>query len=233
VADGSICSRREQRFYRHCPRYKGRCASASAGAAICKNFWCASGAYHCRESASASPTLRCARFGPAPSYAEKSAIQNRISFLYNEHVAPQSRTYQEGEVSHEKMRARRRLLQALHSKDPEAIKQAKADAIKAGYSNAAVGAIGRTPSDVFLFSKLPEADQQAILRQANKEEFERYTGHAHMKLRRPMRGERAGNQAEGRHLHRRLRQGQRRLPSCGKLTLCDADLLTFGRIVNG
>jgi hypothetical protein len=61
----------------------------------------------------------------------------------------------------------------------------------------AVNAIGRTPSDVFLFSKLPEADQQAILRQANKDEFERYIGHAHMKLRKPMRDERVGNQAEG------------------------------------
>jgi hypothetical protein len=80
-------------------------------------------------------------------------------------------------------------------RDPEAIKQAKADAIKAGYSNTAVGAIGRTPSDVFLFSKLPEADQKAILRQANKDEFERYIGHAHMKLRKPMRDERVGNQA--------------------------------------
>jgi hypothetical protein len=135
-------------------------------------------------------------FGPAPAYAERSAIQNRISFLYNQHVAPQSRTYQEGEISHEKMRARTRLLQALHSKDPEAIKQAKADAIKAGYSTEAVNAIGRTPSDVFLFSKLPEADQQAILRQANKEEFERYIGHAHMKLRAPMREERAGKRTE-------------------------------------
>jgi hypothetical protein len=113
-----------------------------------------------------------------------------------EHVAPKSRTYQEGDVSHEKMRARTRLLQALHSKDPEAIKQAKAEAIKTGYSVAAVGAIGRTPSDVFLFSKLPEADQEAILRQANKEEFERYIGHAHMKLRKPMRDERAGKQVE-------------------------------------
>src|SRR5260370_36089089 len=94
------------------------------------------------------------------------------------------------------MLARTRLLQALHSKDPEAIKQAKADAIKAGYSNAAVGAIGRTPSDVFLFSKLPEADQQTILRQANKDEFERYIGHAHMQLRQPMRDERAGKQPE-------------------------------------
>src|SRR5258707_228622 len=104
--------------------------------------------------------------------------------------------YQEGEVSHEKMRARTRLLAALHSKDPEAIKQAKADAIKAGYSNAAVGAIGRTPSDVFLFSKLPEADQQVILRQANAEEFLRYIRHAHMKLSGSMLDERTGKHVE-------------------------------------
>jgi len=89
-----------------------------------------------------------------------------------------------------------RLLGCTCRGDPEAIKQAKADAIKAGYSNATVGAIGRTPSDVFLFSKLPEADQQAILRQANKDEFEGYIGHAHMKLRGPMREEQAGRAAE-------------------------------------
>src|SRR6267378_691283 len=90
-----------------------------------------------------------------------------------------------------------RLLGCTCRGDLEAIKQAKADAIKAGYSAEAVGHIGRTPSDVFLFSKLPEADQQAILRQANKEEFERYIGHAHMKLRVPMRQERAGTPTEG------------------------------------
>ena len=89
-----------------------------------------------------------------------------------------------------------RLLRCTCRGDPEAIKQAKADAIKAGYSAEAVGHIGRTPSGVFLFSKLPEADQQAILRQANKDEFERYIGHAHMKLRKPMRDERAGAAAE-------------------------------------
>jgi hypothetical protein len=71
--------------------------------------------------------------------------------------------------------------------DPEAIKQARADAIKAGYSNAAVGAIERAPSDVFLFSKLPEADQRAILRQADDKEFERYVTHAHQKVRAPAR----------------------------------------------
>jgi hypothetical protein len=41
-----------------------------------------------------------------------------------------------------------------------------------------------------------DEDQHAILRQANKEEFERYIAHAHMKLRGPMRQERAGKQVE-------------------------------------
>jgi hypothetical protein len=66
----------------------------------------------------------------------------------------------------------------------------------AGYTPSGIARITSTPSDVFLFSKLPEADQQAILRQANKDEFERYVGHAHMKLRVPMRQERAGKQVE-------------------------------------
>src|SRR6267143_6587272 len=93
----------------------------------------------------------------APHRSRRTAVVNESKGRPSPQP-PQSRTDQEGEVSHEKMRDRTRLLQALHSKDPEAIKQAKADAIKAGYSNAVVGAIGRTPSDVFLFSKLPEAD---------------------------------------------------------------------------
>jgi hypothetical protein len=131
-------------------------------------------------------------FGPAPSYAEKSGIQNRISYLYREHVQPESRTYQEGETSHAKMRARTRLVAALQSKDQDAIRQAKADAIKAGYSSHAVGAIGTIPSDVYLFSKLKPPDQQAILRQATDDEFNRYINHAQQSLRTPMRDERKG-----------------------------------------
>jgi hypothetical protein len=45
---------------------------------------------------------------------------------------------------------------------------------------------------VYLFSKLPEADQRAILRQADDKEFERYVTHAHMKVRAPAREERKG-----------------------------------------
>ena len=86
--------------------------------------------------------------------------------------------------------------EAIVKKLNAAVEEAGRNARQAGYSIKAVNAIGRIPSDVFLFSKLPEADQQAILRQANKEEFERYIGHAHQKLRMPMRHERAAIAAE-------------------------------------
>jgi hypothetical protein len=39
-------------------------------------------------------------FGQPPAYAEESAVQNRISFLYNQHAAPTSRPYQDQETTH-------------------------------------------------------------------------------------------------------------------------------------
>jgi hypothetical protein len=42
---------------------------------------------------------------------------------------------------------------------------------------------------------------------ANDQEFDRYIGHTHMKLRKPMRDERVGNQAEGPAPAPMLRQG--------------------------
>jgi hypothetical protein len=47
-----------------------------------------------------------------------------------------------------------------------------------------------------MFSRLPEADQRAILRQASDTEFERYVAHSHMKVRAPAREERKGDQVE-------------------------------------
>jgi hypothetical protein len=47
-----------------------------------------------------------------------------------------------------------------------------------------------------MFSRLPEADQRAILRQADAKEFERYVTHAHQKVRAPAREERRGNRVD-------------------------------------
>src|SRR6267378_7354191 len=60
--------------------------------------------------------LAIAGFGPAPSYAEKTATQNRIAFLFREHVAPASRPEEEGETSRERMRARTQLLTAISNR---------------------------------------------------------------------------------------------------------------------
>jgi hypothetical protein len=150
-------------------------------------------------------------FGPAPGYVEKSAIQNRIAYLYGEHVAPASRPEEEGETSRERMRARTQLLTAIHDrrkaigegadqatvkKLDNAVAEASRNARAAGYTPAGIARIISTPSDVSMFSRLPEADQRAILRQASDQEFERYVTHAHMKIRAQAREERRGDQVE-------------------------------------
>jgi hypothetical protein len=48
-----------------------------------------------------------------------------------------------------------------------------------------------------MFSRLPEADQKAILRQANDAEFERYVTHVHVKIRAPMSLRRDNNSLRG------------------------------------
>ena len=73
-----------------------------------------------------------------------------------------------------------------------AVEEASRNARQAGYTLAGIARMISTPSDVSMFSRLPEADQKAILRQASDAEFERYIGHAQMKLRKPMRDERRG-----------------------------------------
>jgi hypothetical protein len=150
------------------------------------------------------------RSGP-PAYVQKSAIQNRIAYLYGQHVAPTSRPEEEGETSYERMRARTQLLRAISDRrkaiadgaDEETMKklnaavgEASRNARQAGYTPAGIARIISTPSDVSMFSRLPEADQKAILRQATDAEFERYLPHAHNKIKAPMREERAGKQRE-------------------------------------
>jgi hypothetical protein len=150
-------------------------------------------------------------FGPAPAYVEKSAVQNRIAYLYGEHVAPASRPEEEEETSRERMRARTQLLRAIHDRTKaaaegadqatvkklsDAVAEASRNARAAGYTPSAIARITSTPSDVSMFSRLPEADQRAILRQADDQEFERYVTHAHMKLRAAMREERANKPRE-------------------------------------
>jgi hypothetical protein len=85
-----------------------------------------------------------------------------------------------------------------------AVGEASRNARAAGYTPNAIQRIISTPSDVSMFSRLPEADQWAILRQANDKEFERYVTHARSKIRAQMREQRAGRRSGAPlYLHRR------------------------------
>jgi hypothetical protein len=57
-------------------------------------------------------------FGPAPAYVEKSSIQNRIGYLYQQHVAPGSRPHADEENSEEKMAVRTAIMIAPPAPKP-------------------------------------------------------------------------------------------------------------------
>ncbi len=126
-------------------------------------------------------------------------------------AAPASRPEEEGETSRARRRARTQLLRAISNRrkaigegaDQATVKRlngavgvASRNARAAGYTPAGFARIISTPSDVSMFSRLPEADQRAIPRQASDREFERYITHAHQKIRAPMREERGGKRTE-------------------------------------
>jgi len=122
-------------------------------------------------------------FGPAPSYVEKSAIQNRIGYLYREHVAPVSKPQAEDKNSKEKMAVRTAIMIGKRDKDADMINLARERGRAIGLTPKYMANIGKTPTDVYLFSRLPDEDQRSLLRNASEEEQSRYFRHAHLKVR--------------------------------------------------
>ena len=122
-------------------------------------------------------------FGPAPAYVEKSAIQNRINYLYGQHVAPSSRPHQDEDNTAEKMAIRSAIMIAKRDKDSDMLALARERGRAIGLSPKYMADLGKTPTDVYLFSRLPNEDQVSILHQASPEERSRYMPHAHQKVR--------------------------------------------------
>lgn len=122
-------------------------------------------------------------FGPAPSYVEKSSIQNRIGYLYRQHVAPVSKPNADEETSVDKMAVRTAIMIAKRDKDSEMLNLARERGRALGMTPKYLADIGKTPTDVYLFSRLPDADQRSLLADASSEERARYLQHAHLKVR--------------------------------------------------
>jgi strawberry notch-like protein/NTP hydrolase family protein/inorganic pyrophosphatase-like protein/ADP-ribosyltransferase-like protein len=128
-------------------------------------------------------------FGPAPAYAEKTAIQNRIAHLFRDFATPEFKAAEEEENSQAKMRVRSRILQAKQTGDQAALEVARAEGHKLGMKTEAMNKIGKEPSDVYMFSRLPEQKQIDVLHMASPEEYQRYFRHASAKTKSAMKNE--------------------------------------------
>lgn len=107
--------------------------------------------------------LSIAGFGPAPAYVEKDAAQNRIGYLYGLRHSG-AKTEAEGELSHAKYSARTAILVAKAGGDQAALSEAIKKGRAAGLSDRYMSEVGKVATDVYLFSQLPKADQEAVLR---------------------------------------------------------------------
>jgi hypothetical protein len=117
-------------------------------------------------------------FGPAPAYAARTALQNRIGYLYQNYVAPGAKPYQDDATTHDQQVARNQILLAKQNKDPQALNAARAAALKAGMKPKSIAAIGKEAGDQYMFQRLPQQHQIAILNQAAPDEIPRYLPHA-------------------------------------------------------
>ena len=120
-------------------------------------------------------------FGPAPKYAESTALQNRIGHLYRRFVSPEARPYEDEVDTHAKQVARNQLLMAKQRNDPNEIKAATEAARKAGLPSKSIAQLGKLQGDQYMFKRLPQPQQMAILNQATPSERVRYLPQASRK----------------------------------------------------
>lgn len=129
-------------------------------------------------------------FSPAPAYAERSAMENHIRYLYQQHKAPLRKPYEAQELDEKKRLAKQKLRRAILEGNDVAAQEAKQEAIEAGSSREALTKKKlNTPSGTYLFSQLPEADQRMLLKNATPEERKLYRKYATKRVRAEFRAE--------------------------------------------
>ena len=106
-------------------------------------------------NASLEVPLSLMGFNPAPAYASRTALENRIGALYRQHVKPQSVPHDEGEKNAAKAEARTRVQVAVQSGDAHAEKIAREDLLTLH------GKMYKDPLALYQFSRLPPSDQKS------------------------------------------------------------------------
>jgi hypothetical protein len=146
--------------------------SGAARAATLGNSWTDKGVF-----------LSFLGFGPAPSYVEKTAIENHIQHLYGKYVAPSAKPYAAEERDRIKREAKDELRLANQRGDVDAANAARKKAIDAGAKGKYLTASKLNQnSTYFLFSRLPEDIQRQVLEEASPAEVNAYRSYAKAKV---------------------------------------------------
>ena len=114
-------------------------------------------------------------FGPAPAYVDKTAVQNRIAYLFREHVAPPSRPYEGVEAAKQRGDIRTEYLLAKNRGDRAGMAEAAQKYFKAGGSIRGLNNIHNgLGTDVTMFRQLPDEDQKYIMENYPSADTARY-----------------------------------------------------------
>lgn len=122
-------------------------------------------------------------FGPAPGYASKSAMENRIMFLFKRYVAPEAKSFEVGAKSIEKSQARTAYLGAMQRGDKTAQMEAARKLASLGVATKDINKLQPGGSTQYMFQRLPAPDQKALLGQMTPEEFKTFYPKAQKRLR--------------------------------------------------
>lgn len=122
-------------------------------------------------------------FGPAPSYASKSALDNRIQFLFRKYVAPEAKSFDVAARSKERSEARTAYLGAMQRGDKDTQMEAAKKLASLGVATKQISKLQPGGSTEYMFSRLQGDDQKALLKRMTPEEFKQFYPKANKKMR--------------------------------------------------
>lgn len=123
-------------------------------------------------------------FGPAPAYASKSPLENRIMYLFRRYVAPEAKSFETGAKSVEKSEARTAYLGAIQRGDQAAKIAAARKLASLGVATKEINKLQPGGSVQYMFQRLPAPDQkELLLHHMTKEEFKVFFPKSQKKLR--------------------------------------------------
>lgn len=113
-------------------------------------------------------------FGPAPSYASKTALENRIGFLFQKHVAAETKPFEFAEQAKARADARTEYMGAVQRGDKDAIEASALKLAQLGVTTKQISKLQPGETMFYMYSRLPWTDQKALLMNMQPDEFKRY-----------------------------------------------------------